>query len=312
MGVLFSELGKKLAERWLSLLVLPGALYWVVAVVAQTLGHDHPFDITRLTRQVTGWAESPAVTTLGGQVVLLAATLAGTATAGLAAQALGSLTERFCLAADWNAWPSPLRRLAGWLVTCRQRRWTAAYTRWDRLHKEAVAIRATGDQEDPAERYAAQDEMSRTALECPARPTWSGDRIHAVAVRMKRERDLDLAVIWPYLWLIAPETTRTEISIARQALTRAATLSAWSLPYLILAGWWWPAALIAAALAVAGRARIRTAADTYALLLEAATRLHAPDLASRLGLASAGPLTSETGADLTDHLAPTRPPPCTA
>ncbi|WP_326770755.1 hypothetical protein OG978_44460 (plasmid) [Streptomyces sp. NBC_01591] len=48
MGGLLSELGKKLAERWFSLLVLPGALYLAVLAVAQTLGHTHPFDALRL------------------------------------------------------------------------------------------------------------------------------------------------------------------------------------------------------------------------------------------------------------------------
>jgi len=316
MGALFSELGKRLAERWLSLLVLPGALYLAVASAAHTLGHAHPFSISRLTQQITAWTDSPAATTLGGQVVLLAAGLASAAGAGLAAQALGSLAERICLAADWNAWPRPLRGLARWRVASRQQRWTTAYTSWNRLREEARRIRVRGGHADPAERHAAQDEMTRTAFECPARPTWSGDRIHAVAVRLERERHLDLAVVWPYLWLILPDTTRTEITTARQALTRATTLAAWSPLYLLLAVWWWPAVLITAVLALVGRARIRTATDTYALLLEAATRLYAHALSAHLGLkptaplAPAEPLTPETGADLTDHLTPTPPPPC--
>ncbi|MFF1651616.1 hypothetical protein [Streptomyces sp. NPDC058240] len=104
MGVLLSQLGTKLAERWLSLLVLPGALYLAVAATGHTLGHLHPFDLARLTHQITAWARHPAASTVGGQVVLLAAILAGAAAAGLVAQALGLLTERLCLAADWSTW----------------------------------------------------------------------------------------------------------------------------------------------------------------------------------------------------------------
>ncbi|WP_371551401.1 hypothetical protein OG266_38450 [Streptomyces sp. NBC_00554] len=308
MSALLSELGKKLAERWLSLLVLPGVLYLAVAVVAHTLGQGHPFSISRLTDQVTAWTHSPAAT-VGGQVVLLASVLVGAAGVGLVAQALGSLTERLCLAADWNAWPSPLKRLTRWRVTYRQQRWTTAYTNWDRLRDEAASVRARGRRAEPVERHAAQDAMTRIAHEWPARPTWSGDRIHAVAVRLEREHHLDLAVIWPYLWLILPDTTRTEIAAARQALTRATTMTAWALLYIILTVWWWPAALIATVLALTGRARIRSATDSYALLLGAATHLHARDLAERLGLPPGGHLTPDTGADLTDHLRPTPPPP---
>lgn len=48
--------------------------------------------------------------------------------------------------------------------------------------------------------------MTRIAQEQPARPTWIGDRIHAVITRLDRDYHLDLATIWPHLWLAMPET----------------------------------------------------------------------------------------------------------
>jgi hypothetical protein len=66
--------------------------------------------------------------------------------------------------------------------------------------------------------------MQRVAAEEPDRPTCSGHRIQAVTVRLERDHHLDLPVRWPHLWLILPETTRTEITTAEQALTRATTL----------------------------------------------------------------------------------------
>ena len=45
--------------------------------------------------------------------------------------------------------------------------------------------------------------------------------------------------------------------------------------------------------------RGRTAADTYALLIEAAARLHTTDLARSLGLDHTGPLNQQTGWALT-------------
>ena len=77
MGGFLDELGKKLADRWLQLLVLPGAFYLAVAIAARTLGQSRPFDLHRLITQVIAWAKTPAATTVGGQVVLLAAALAG-------------------------------------------------------------------------------------------------------------------------------------------------------------------------------------------------------------------------------------------
>ncbi|NGO48154.1 hypothetical protein, partial [Streptomyces ureilyticus] len=293
MGGLLTELGKKLAERWVSLLVLPGALYLAVAATAHTLGHTHPFDLSRLTAQITAWAAHPAATTVGGQVVLLAAVLAGAAAAGLATQALGSATERLCLAAGWPTWPAPFRQLAAWQTTRRQQRWRNAARTWHRHREHDARALARGHRTDPSARHAAERAMTRIAPEEPARPTWSGDRLNAAAVRLERDRHLDLAAVWPHLWLTLPEEARTEITAARQALTRATTLTAWALLYLPLTAWWWPAALITATLTLISWARTRTATDTYALLLEAATRSHARDLVDRLGLDTTGPLTPE-------------------
>ncbi|WP_416518540.1 hypothetical protein [Streptomyces achromogenes] len=311
MGGLLSELGKKLAERWVSLLVLPGALYLAVAATAHTLGHRRPFDLTRLTQQIGTWASDPVTKTAGGQVVLLVAILAAAAAVGLAAQALGSLAERLCLAADWPAWPPPLRQFAARLTTRRRDRWARAACTWHQHRDEAARALLRGQRADPAARHAAERAMTRIASEEPCRPTWSGDRLNAVAVRLERDHHLDLATLWPHLWLILPEETRAEITAARQALVRANALTAWALLYLPLAAWWWPAALITVLLTLMGRARARTATDTYATLLEATARLRTRDLADCLGLNPCATLTPETGDALTRHLAPTAPPPPT-
>jgi hypothetical protein len=282
MGGLLDELGRKLADRWLPLLLLPGAFYLAVAIAARTLGQSRPFDLPRLTMQVIDWAKTPAATTLGGQVVLLAAALAGSAAVGLGAQALGALAERLTLAAGWSTWIPPLRQLAKTRAESRQCRWDTQHATYSRLYWLALE-----NEPGPAEqeqRYAAYRARTRIAPERPERPTWSGDRINAVNVRLKRDLHLDLATIWADLWLALPAAVRIEITTARQALASATALTAWAVLYALLAGWWWPASLIAFVLAVTGWRRTRTSADVYAALLEASTRLHAGDLAHHLGV----------------------------
>ncbi|MFF4835059.1 hypothetical protein [Streptomyces sp. NPDC001315] len=306
-----SALGQKLAERWLSLLVLPGALFLATAAAARILGQTHALDYVRLTERITQWARSPAVTTVGGQVVLISAVLAAAAGAGLAAQGLGSLIQRTALAADWHIWPTPLARCARTVVTRRRARWIAAVHRYQQqLNTDARSLARTGSRPDPAPRRAAFLAVQRIAAEEPDRPTWSGDRIQAAAVRLQRDHHLDVSVLWPHLWLTVPETTRVEITSAERALTRAAALGGWALLYTPLTAWWWPAAPLAAALALTARYRIRNAVDTYAQLLEAAVRLHATDLATQLGIAHVGPSDPALGDALTQHLrarAPTAP-----
>lgn len=300
MGGFLTELGKKLAERWLSLLVLPGLLYLGALVAAYLLGHRAPFAIHRITTQLDTWTTTPDITSTSGLVLILFATLLAAAGAGLAAQALGSLTERVWLADRWQAWPPPLRRLAQARTTSRARRWTTATETYHRQLDAKGAQRAGHAAASPDVDLGQEHRVvTRIAPEQPARPTWIGDRIHAVRTRLDREYHLDLATLWPHLWLAMPETTRAEITTAREALTRAATLAGWGLLYLAVGALWWPGLLIAAAIMGTAWRRARTAAETYALLLEAAARLHTGELARCLGLDHAGPLTQQTGWALT-------------
>ncbi|WP_396449003.1 hypothetical protein [Actinomadura sp.] len=311
MGGFLGELSKKLAERWLTLLVLPGALYLAVAAIARTLGRAgpaHALDVGRVTAQVTAWAKDPAATTAGGQVVLVAGILAGAAAAGLAAQALGSGVERLALASGWHGWPRPLRSLAQRRVENRRKRWKDAHDDYHRLYGEARTV-LSGAQPDQQEvekkrkkRHAAFRTRTRIALEEPDRPTWMGDRVHAVTLRLRRDLNLDLPTVWPVLWLHLPDTARSEITAARQALARAATLGGWAVLYLLLLWWWWPALPISVVVVAIAWRRTRTAVNAYATLVEAAVRLHVRDLAEQIGVDPAGKHLPALGDTLTHRL----------
>ncbi|MGW5381071.1 hypothetical protein [Nocardia sp. NPDC003963] len=309
MSGLWSEITKKLAEQWFSLLALPGALYLAVLAAARILGHTHVFDIRYLGDRITAYARDPAVTTVGGQILLLIAVLAGAAVVGLIAQFLGAVVEYLCLATRWQSWPLPLRRPARWCVLARRRRWDAADAVHRAEYRRALAP-DPADRPDPARRQRAARIRNRIAVERPDRPTWSGDRIHAAALRLDHDHHLDLATVWPALWLTLPDTTRDELTAARLALSRATVLAAWAVLYLPVGILWWPAAPLAVVLAVTAHHRIRTTTDTYATLLETATRLHATALAAQLGIDHTGPLTAQLGHTLTHRLR-SRPAPDT-
>ncbi|MEV0913388.1 hypothetical protein AB0I93_03765 [Streptomyces sp. NPDC049967] len=283
MGGLLGELGKKLAERWLTLLVLPGALYLSVVAAGHELGHSAALDTGRLAQSISAMARAPEATTVGGQVVLLVAVLAGAAAAGLVAQSLGTAIERTVLAAGWHTWPWPFGTMAERRVSRRQLRWDAAHEKYEVLRlRERAPVPA--QRPSPRERHRAARRRAGVSVERPERPTWSGDRIHAAAVRLDRDAHVNLAALWPHLWLVLPEGVRGEISTARASLTRAATLGGWAILYLLLAWWWWPAVPLGVALVMIASRRLRIASDTYAVLLEASVRLHLADVAVKLGI----------------------------
>jgi hypothetical protein len=303
-----SELGKKFAERWFTLLVLPGALYLAVAAAARVMGYRHALDVARLTERLSQWAADPTAGTVGAQVVLFAAVLGGSAVAGIAAQALSSAMERAVLAVGWRdlRWDA-LRRRVERRVAARRNRWSAAAGEWRRQRAATASAVALGRSVDHAPMLAAQRTMLRTAVEEPDRPTWCGDRLNAVALRLDRDLRMDLAVCWPHLWLVLPETSREQVTAARQELTRATTLAAWAVLYFVLLCWWWPAVPLAAVLAGTAWHRTRAATEGYARLLEAVCRLHLRDLAEHLGLdTDAAP--QDVGAAVTRLLEGSPPP----
>ncbi|MGH8881816.1 MAG: hypothetical protein ACRD0P_31455, partial [Stackebrandtia sp.] len=126
-------------------------------------------------------------------------------------------------------------------------------------------------------------------------------------VRLLRDHGLDLALLWPHLWLTLPDKERDELTAARVAMIRATELGAWAVLYAPLIYLWWPAGIIVVLLGTTAHRRTRAATDGYARLVEAAVRLHTRDLAQRLGIDFAGPLPADAG-DRFDELLNSAPP----
>jgi hypothetical protein len=287
MSSFFSELGKKLAEQWVALLVLPGLLMIVVAAIGITLGHRAALDWALLTEQAGAWAARRGAQPPVAQGMLLALILLAAAAVGLMINGLGGFT-RGCWLGLWPGWLRPVSRA---LVAHRERRWESADERvvHAREHQRLAA---------DIDRLAAR--RNRIALARPTRPTWIGDRIAATDARIYHQYQADLQSWWPRLWLILPEETRVELRAARADLDAAAVQASWALGYLLIAVIWWPAALAAAGLGLNGWARGRAAARTYAELLEATVDLHAATLATHLRLVGDDePFTDQVGAKIT-------------
>jgi hypothetical protein len=262
----FEELAKNLADRWLALLVLPGALFLVVAVAGEWLGNPAALDWPRLRDGTAMLIASLARQPVGMQVVLLVVVLLGAAGVGLAVQALAGLTRAVWL----GRWPAPLARQR---VRARQQKW---------LDVVAQRRSRSADQHADIDRLAAR--ANRIALAVPGRPTWMGDRMHAVEQVAFDRYGLDVTFGWPRLWLVLPETVRAEISAAEAGFAAAVATGTWSLPYLALAFVWWPASVVGLAFGLTGWSRARTAISDLASLSEAAVDLYGRTLAQALGV----------------------------
>ncbi|MEU1722671.1 hypothetical protein ACNF49_39590 [Actinomadura sp. ATCC 39365] len=288
-----SSLGQKLAERWLTVLVLPGALFEGVLWLAAVLGHRRPWDVpflaARATAQTRALDGEPVA-----QALLLVALLLGAFGAGLAANALAGPVVR-C----WFA-RGP-RRLARPLVERRRRRWDDAH----RAYESATAAEGESTADFERRRGELAARRNAIALARPFRPTWMGDQLDAVAVRVRNRYGIDLDAAWPRLWLVVPDHARTTIGDARAALTGAATTAAWGVLYLAVAAvtLWWPAALVGVVTIAVGHRRGRSATGTLAQVCEATADLYGAELARALNVPLAdGKVTQRVGFTITELL----------
>jgi hypothetical protein len=297
VGGFFQQLAKTLADRWMSLLVLPGAFFLGAVWLSVSLGHSDAWNVALLTRQVEKGAAKAADLPSGAQALLVVAVLAAAAGTGFVVQALATVTRRVWL----GPWPRPFAPLAA-AGTLRRR------ARWHRLVEERRALEAaspvtrTREQQDRIDTVAQR--ITRLAMAEPGRPTWMGDRIHAVESIAYHRYGLDLTYGWSRLWLVLPDPARTELTAAHSAFAAAVATGTWALPYLLLTVVWWPAVLVAGGIGLTGWVRARAAVADFTTLTEACLDLHGRSLAAALGVGDltegAGPLTISEGERITD------------
>ncbi|MEW2812178.1 hypothetical protein AB0929_34635 [Streptomyces massasporeus] len=284
MNAFLGELGRKLAERWVTLLLLPGALYVAVVTAASVLGQGRALDLRGLSSWIDGLAAARGAGQVGIVVLVAAGALTAATGAGLCAAALG---EGVAL-----LWAMEGRRGPGrWLAERRRQRWQRAYAEVVAARR-AVALSAVPPHgADPEARAALRASLDRCRRICPVpadRPTWIGDRLRAVDLRVHHAYRVDLEALWPRLWLALPDPARTELTDAYAAYRANARLTGWGLMYLLVALWWWPAALVAAVTLATAWFRARGAAESLADLVEGAVDLYGRDVATVLGVLADG------------------------
>ncbi|MEE4540581.1 hypothetical protein V2S66_01190 [Streptomyces sp. V4-01] len=296
MQSFFQELGRKLAEQWVSLLVLPGLLFVAAACAASGLGQRRALDCDRGAHLASRWTAHLARLPVSSRLVVAVVLLLAAAGLGLVVRALAGATRRLWL----GAWPWPLAAAGRRLTARRQRRWHHEADR--RREWERSSPHASRSVEEQHRIDASAARLNRLSPARPARPTWMGDRIQAVEQVALHRSGLDLSFAWPRLWLVLPDGVRAEIGAAYAAFARATTVGSWAWPYLALGAVWWPAALIGAGVGMTGWAAARTAVADLAALSEAAVDLHARTLAQALGVGrpeAVGPVTLAEGEAIT-------------
>lgn len=293
MTTFFDVLTEKLAERWLALITLPGAAFLAGLWIARVLGQSHALDLRLLAEQMDSQARGVSAWAPGAQVLGLLVLVGLAAAVGAVITFLATATERVWLG-DVEEVPG-LGRIARRMASRQEKLWEAA------LHERDANLRPENpstpySEESRRRRQRAERAMRRIAPARPARATWTGNRMHAAERSIVEFYELDLARIWPSLWMVLPEEARADIASAHRSFAAARIRVTWSLPWVLLGVSWWPAGVVAVVLLVAGWRQGRAAIGTLADLAEAAVDVYAPKLAVHLGVTPIrAPVTVETG-----------------
>jgi hypothetical protein len=296
VNAFFAELAKKLAERWVGLLAVPGLLFVATAWAGVRLGWAHALDLALLRAQVTALGTAQGKLTVSAQILSAVGLLLASCGIGLVVQALTAPVRAVWL----GLWPRGLHRLRDRLTTARAGRWNAHVEKRHALQREHPAADRTPEQQAAID--DAADRANRIALAPPARPTWMGDRVAAVEQVALNRYSLDLTFGWSRLWLVLPDPVRADLSAAHGQFAATVVTFAWAIPYAVLTVWWWPAAIIALTVGITGWTRARSALAELTDLTEATLDLHGRTLAASLGLAppdSKGALFPDEGQAIT-------------
>jgi hypothetical protein len=300
MGTFFQELSKQLAAKWVNLLALPGVLFtgllWLAASLRQGNALSHAVAAQHGTRLTSAMAHLPGTT----QALLAALLLLMSSAVALVVRGGSGLVSRLWL----GQWPRAFNRLSAALVRYRTKTAVSLDKNVDQLQRDHPRVGRTPEQQQVIDEAAAARNRAVMAS-TPARPTWMGDRMHAVERAARDRYGLDVPFAWPRLWLVLPESVRGELDAATSAYTAATITGAWGIATVVVGILWWPSVILGLVVLGTGWARARLAIDGLSTLAEAAIDLHSRTLAHALGIgdpAASGVLEEEEGELINDIL----------
>lgn len=300
MGKFWESVGGSLSDRWAAV-AGPAIVFWVGVAVAW-LSHQHSLGPLGTG---TAWLENQSI---GGQVLLLVAALAVLAASAMLVQR--ATTPMLRLLEGY--WPRGL----GWLRQWRTERHLKKARKdaqdkqhlWAELDDRPPAIRRPESQRAAARRRLNTVEAhthQRPDDATQMMPTRIGNILRAAETRPRDRYGLDPIIVWPRLWLVLPDTARTEVAAARTAMDATVAATIWALLFCLatpLAWWAAPVGLTVAAVTSLWWTPAR--AITYGELMESCFDLYRTDLYKHLRQpAPTSPITeTAAGEALTNYL----------
>jgi hypothetical protein len=263
VGNFWDSIGEKLADRWAAVSV-PALVFWLGGLLAWVSSHG---GFHALEAPADWLSKQPGPT----QIAVVLVALLGIAASGIVVARLTTPVLRL-LEGYWPRWLDVAQRP----LAKRQGKKAASIS----AGFQAVAGPVlTGDPPPTPEQQAEYTRLTHSSRRFPGpgryQPTRVGNTLRAGESRPVDKYGLDAVAVWPHLWLLLPDTARSELAAARGSLDAAVGAFIWGLLFVLFALWAPWAAL--AGLVVAAAAFllwVPNRAEVYADLVEAAFDLY--------------------------------------
>ena len=263
MGKFWDSVGEKLADRWAAVSV-PALVFWLGGLLAWVIGHGG-FHALKAPADWLGKQPGPT------QIAIVLAALLGVAASGVV---VGRLTTPVLRLME-GYWPRFLD-VVGRSLTKRVA--TKAESIRTEFQKVAGPV-LTGNPPPTPQQRADYTRLTQQWRRLPGSgrylPTRIGNTLRAGESRPVDKYGLDAVAIWPHLWLLLPETSRSELAAARGSLDSAVGAFIWGMLFVAFTPWTpWAAAVGLVVAAAAYLLWVPDRAEVYADLVEAAFDLH--------------------------------------
>lgn len=265
MGTVWDAALKLVPQRWV-VMAAPAVVFWAGAVLAWI---------------TAGWAWLEGlIVWLNGQatIVQLAVGLVAVMASAASVIVVRRVTTPVLRLLE-GYWPV-------WLEGFSQRRWkkirqdkAADDKSWQHLQQQIYA-QVLADRETTPKQFADLARLEarrrhRPVLDGELLPTRTGNILRAAETRPGHRYGLNTVALWPRLWLVLPEATRSELTDARAGLDAAVAAAIWGMAFVVFTLWAWWAAPVGAAVAVAAIVWwVPERAETFADLIEAAVDMY--------------------------------------
>jgi hypothetical protein len=289
--LLEESLSSSVATKWIDRLLSPAFGFWAFGLTIFLMS-DRDHSVDSITQRL--FNKDAAELTGIEEAVLLFGAVALITMSAAAIDGLGFGILRACE----GYWGSALERVGSAVSGWQAKKAKKIDEQWNELAQRFASL-------TPREttRYARLDKKRDLYPQDRSQvmPTLLGNVIKSAEVYSKERYGLPAVLIWPRLWLVLPESTRSELSRAQEALGDSVKRIAWIVLLLVWAPMW--LLLVPFTLAAAWIAYRRSVAiaSEFGHLLRATYDVYHRDLFKALAwpLHPDGPTPDRTGSQLT-------------